>query len=55
MLPPLMSTINDQTGISLPEWAFGKLAHQISDTEVNGTAVTDMSPAIKTTTVAKAK
>ena len=52
MLPPLMSTINDQTGISLPEWAFGKLAHQISDTEVNGT---DISSAIKTTTVAKAK
>ncbi|KAF4451238.1 hypothetical protein F53441_5781 [Fusarium austroafricanum] len=25
MLPPLMSTINDQTGITLPEWQFGKL------------------------------
>ena len=26
MLPPLMSTINEQTGITLPEWQFGKLA-----------------------------
>lgn len=25
MLPPLMSTINDQTGITLPEWQFGKM------------------------------
>ncbi|KAF4947198.1 hypothetical protein FSARC_14017 [Fusarium sarcochroum] len=25
MLPPLMSTINEQTGITLPEWQFGKL------------------------------
>lgn len=25
MLPPLMTTINDQTGITLPEWQFGKL------------------------------
>ncbi|KAF5538488.1 flotillin [Fusarium mexicanum] len=24
MLPPLMSTINEQTGITLPEWQFGK-------------------------------
>jgi flotillin len=35
MLPPLMSTINEQTGITLPEWQFGKLASQISDREVN--------------------
>jgi flotillin len=35
MLPPLMSTINEQTGITLPEWQFGKLANQISDNEVN--------------------
>ena len=34
MLPPLMSTINEQTGITLPEWQFGKLATQISDREV---------------------
>lgn len=26
MLPPLMSTIHEQTGISLPEWQFGKMA-----------------------------
>ena len=26
MLPPLMSTINEQTGITLPEWQFGKMA-----------------------------
>ncbi|KAI0874800.1 hypothetical protein GGS24DRAFT_457743 [Hypoxylon argillaceum] len=25
MLPPLMSTIHDQTGITLPEWQFGKV------------------------------
>ncbi|KAI1481349.1 hypothetical protein F4774DRAFT_48151 [Daldinia eschscholtzii] len=25
LLPPLMSTIHDQTGITLPEWQFGKL------------------------------
>lgn len=25
MLPPLMSTINEQTGITLPEWQFGKM------------------------------
>ncbi|TVY82238.1 Flotillin-like protein [Lachnellula suecica] len=36
MLPPLMSTINEQTGVSLPEWQFGKLANQISNGEVNG-------------------
>ena len=36
MLPPLMSTINEQTGIVLPEWQFGKLAGQISEREVSG-------------------
>ncbi|KAF4624887.1 hypothetical protein G7Y89_g13281 [Cudoniella acicularis] len=36
MLPPLMSTINEQTGIVLPEWQFGKLAGQISDREASG-------------------
>lgn len=25
MLPPLMTTINEQTGITLPEWQFGRL------------------------------
>jgi len=39
MLPPLMSTINEQTGIVLPEWQFGKLAGQISDREVSGKPV----------------
>ncbi|KAI0503182.1 hypothetical protein F5B22DRAFT_561699 [Xylaria bambusicola] len=28
LLPPLMSTIHDQTGITLPEWQFGKLPPQ---------------------------
>ncbi|KAG0645919.1 Flotillin 1 [Hyphodiscus hymeniophilus] len=36
MLPPLMSTINEQTGIVLPEWQFGKLAGEISEREVSG-------------------
>jgi len=39
MLPPLMSTINEQTGIVLPEWQFGKLAGQISERERSGKAV----------------
>lgn len=26
MLPPLTSTINEKTGITLPEWQFGKMA-----------------------------
>jgi len=30
MLPPLMSTINDQTGITLPEWQFGRLANEVA-------------------------
>jgi flotillin len=34
MLPPLMSTIQEQTGMVLPEWQFGKLAGQISEREV---------------------
>jgi flotillin len=34
MLPPLMSTINEQTGITLPEWQFGKLANHVSGKEV---------------------
>lgn len=36
MLPPLMSTINEQTGIVLPEWQFGKLAGEIQSREVTG-------------------
>lgn len=28
MLPPLMQTINEQTGITLPEWQFGRLSNQ---------------------------
>ncbi|KAL7929730.1 hypothetical protein V8C35DRAFT_314648 [Trichoderma chlorosporum] len=36
MLPPLMSTINEQTGITLPEWQFGRLnAAQGAMTESN--------------------
>ncbi|KAL2139883.1 hypothetical protein VTI28DRAFT_4541 [Corynascus sepedonium] len=33
MLPPLMTTINEQTGITLPEWQFGRLANQMSQAE----------------------
>jgi flotillin len=33
MLPPLMTTINEQTGISLPEWQFGRLATNMSEVE----------------------
>jgi flotillin len=41
MLPPLMTTINEQTGITLPEWQFGRLsagvnAIEASDAKVNG-------------------
>jgi flotillin len=36
MLPPLMSTINDQTGITLPEWQFGRLAGEMSQVERGG-------------------
>ncbi|AEO68458.1 uncharacterized protein THITE_2117999 [Thermothielavioides terrestris NRRL 8126] len=34
MLPPLMTTINEQTGITLPEWQFGRLANQMSQLEL---------------------
>jgi flotillin len=34
MLPPLMTTINEQTGITLPEWQFGKMNAQMN--AVNG-------------------
>jgi flotillin len=43
MLPPLMSTINEQTCITLPEWQFGKLAGMVNEKEMvltNGTGVT---------------
>lgn len=43
MLPPLMSTINEQTGIVLPEWQFGKLAGQISEREVSGKPITSIN------------
>ncbi|KAJ0124817.1 flotillin domain-containing protein [Diaporthe amygdali] len=35
MLPPLMQTINDQTGITLPEWQFGRLNNQAAELEKN--------------------
>jgi flotillin len=43
MLPPLMSTINEQTGIVLPEWQFGKLAGQISEREVSGKPINSIN------------
>jgi flotillin len=57
MLPPLMSTINEQTGIVLPEWQFGKLGNQLSEREINGKAITGMNSAAPQTpsTVSKAK
>lgn len=33
MLPPLMTTIHEQTGMSLPEWQFGRLAGEMSEAE----------------------
>ncbi|KAI0161239.1 hypothetical protein GGR57DRAFT_498757 [Xylariaceae sp. FL1272] len=41
LLPPLMSTIHDQTGITLPEWQFGRLpnnevARRDAGHQVNG-------------------
>lgn len=33
MLPPLVTTINEQTGITLPEWQFGRLATEMSNGE----------------------
>jgi flotillin len=36
MLPPLMTTIQEQTGVTLPEWQFGKLANGLSEREVSG-------------------
>ncbi|KAI0143287.1 SPFH domain/Band 7 family protein [Pestalotiopsis sp. NC0098] len=49
MLPPLMTTINEQTGITLPEWQFGRLAGEMSNgvnknvrgPKVNGTHASD--------------
>ena len=43
MLPPLMSTINEQTGIVLPEWQFGKLAGQMSEREVSGKPISGIN------------
>lgn len=43
MLPPLMSTINEQTGIVLPEWQFGTLGKQISEREATGKPVNGMN------------
>ncbi|KAJ9149859.1 Flotillin-like protein 1 [Pleurostoma richardsiae] len=41
MLPPLMTTINEQTGITLPEWQFGRLAGQMGELERQKGAVTN--------------
>jgi len=34
MLPPLMTTIQDQTGITLPQWQYGTMATQANEREV---------------------
>lgn len=36
MLPPLMTTINEQTGITLPEWQFGRLNAASDAMKTNG-------------------
>jgi flotillin len=36
MLPPLMTTINDQTGITLPEWQFGRMAANVQAIDQSG-------------------
>lgn len=39
MLPPLMTTINEQTGITLPDWQFGKMAaatNEVGKAQQNG-------------------
>ena len=39
MLPPMMTTIHDQTGITLPEWQFGRLnagMQAVQEANVNG-------------------
>jgi flotillin len=39
MLPPLMTTIHDQTGITLPEWQFGRMAatqNEVAKAQTNG-------------------
>ena len=33
MLPPLMTTINEQTGITLPEWQFGRMNNDMAAVE----------------------
>lgn len=35
-LPPLMETINDQTGVTLPSWQFGTLAKQTEMVQKEG-------------------
>jgi len=41
MLPPLMTTINEQTGITLPEWQFGRLNPQMANLEGQEVAKTN--------------
>lgn len=38
-----MSTINEQTGIVLPEWQFGKLGAQLSEREATGKPIAGQS------------
>jgi flotillin len=42
-LPPLMTTINEQTGVVLPEWQFGRLGEQLSEREISGKPIKGMS------------
>jgi len=41
-----MTTINEQTGVVLPEWQFGKLGSELSEREVSGRKVSGMSSSI---------
>lgn len=42
MLPPLISTVNEQTGNTLPEWQFGKLGEKINERETHGTEISGL-------------
>lgn len=40
LLPPLMSTIHDQTGITLPEWQFGRMPNsEVARRDANNSKV----------------
>lgn len=44
MLPPLMSTIQEQAGVTLPEWQYGKLAKDAPESQVSRKPVQGTGP-----------